>query len=51
MCLTVGVTILASKPDIPLLLSYQCTVGAIAWSDVGHLRLAVDVLCVLLCFD
>ena len=32
MCLTIGVTILASTTDIKLVLSYQCTAGATVWS-------------------
>ena len=33
MCLTLGVTILASTTDIKIALYYQCTVGAPVWSD------------------
>ena len=32
MCLTIGVTLLASTAEIQLVLSYQCTVGAPVWS-------------------
>ena len=32
MCLTLGVTLLASTKDIQLVISYQCTVGAPMWS-------------------
>ena len=31
MCLTLGVTILASTIEIKLVLSYQCTVGSLVW--------------------
>ena len=32
MCLTLGVTLLAPTTEIQLVLSYQCTVGALVWS-------------------
>ena len=33
MCLTLGVTLLASTTDIQLVLYSKCTIGASVWSD------------------
>ena len=39
MCLTPGVTILASTTERQLVLSYQCTVGAPVWSAKASIYL------------
>ena len=46
MCLTLGVTILDSKIEIQLVLSSQCTVGALVWRAKAsmYLRTALVLL-------
>ena len=39
MCLTLGVTLLASTTEIQHVLSYQCTVGAPVWSAKASIYL------------
>ena len=44
MCLTLGVTILASTTEIQLVLYSQCTVGAPVWSDKASMYLQVNLV-------
>ena len=41
ICLTLGVTLLASTKEIQLVLSYQCTVGATVWSARDYMYLQI----------
>ena len=41
ICLTLGVTLLASTKEIQLVLSYQCTVGAPVWSARDYMYLQI----------
>ena len=41
MCLTLGVTLLASTTEIQLVLSYQFTIGAPVWSAKSYLYLRI----------
>ena len=44
MCLTLGVTILASTIEIQLLLSSQCTVGALVWIAKASMCLRITLV-------
>ena len=44
MCLTLGITILASTKEIKLVLSSQCTVGAPAWSARASMYLRTTLV-------
>ena len=44
MCLTLGVTILASKIEIQLVLSYQCNVGESVWSAKVSMYLRITLV-------
>ena len=46
MCLTLGVTISASTPEIQLVLSSQCTIGAPVWSYKASVYLRMDLVLV-----
>ena len=43
MCLTLGVTILASTTEIQFVLYYQCTVGAPVWSAQDSMYLQIPL--------
>ena len=44
MCLTIGVTILASTTEIQLVLSSQCTLGAPVWSAKASMHLRITLV-------
>ena len=44
MCLTLGVTLLASTIEIQLVLSSQCTVGAHVWSTKASMYLRITLV-------
>ena len=44
MCLTPGVTILASTTEIHLVLYSQCTVGAPVWIDKASMYLRITLV-------
>ena len=43
MCLTLGVTLLASITEIHIVLSYQCTVKAPVWSDQAIMYIQITL--------
>ena len=44
MCLTLGVTLLASTIEIKLVLSYECTVGLLVWSAKASMYLRINLV-------
>ena len=44
MCLTLGVTILASTIEIQLVLSLQCTLGSPVWSAKASIYLRITLV-------
>ena len=44
MCLTLGVTILASTAEIQHVLSYQCTVGTPVWNSKSSMHLRITLV-------
>ena len=44
MCLTKGVTILASTTEIQRLLFSQCIVGATVWSDKASMYIQINLV-------
>ena len=44
MCLTLGVTLLASTKEIKLVLSSQCSVGAPVWSAIAYMYLQKNLV-------
>ena len=44
MCLNLGVTLLASKTEIQLVLSFQYNVGAPVWSDKASMDLRTTLV-------
>ena len=44
LCLTLGVTILASTTEIQIVLSYQCTVGESVWIDSSSMYLRITIV-------
>ena len=44
MCLTLGLTLLASTTEMQILLSSQCTVGAPVWSAKAYIYLRIALV-------
>ena len=42
MCLTLGITLLASTTEIQLVLYYKCTVGAKVWSAKASMYIRIN---------
>ena len=44
MCLTIGVTILASTTEIQMVMSSQCTVGVSLWSAKASMYIRISLV-------